>query len=384
LTAALYRSTESFDIDDPYDDDFDGFYAAYHNLLREDVHEEYYSPSLLAHPSTARFWRLPDLRDLTDTSDQLRGVRREGIGHFTRIPRWAYLVTLTQWRQPTLSTEMLTQLAISSLQKAISRQQRECPDVRPYSETQARFWLKRMGINSRSANLRKDTWAIVYTFSTLIGRGDYDVRQGELLYSTERWESTGPEALEPDLDGSKKSVIQACGWPDGGVSGEIAEMGWEEELGSEEEVLFLATVAAKEIEVLGVDADGHSDDVNYAIRSHMLLGVLRAAFETDRTQHVDGLKRQFVSAGRLDDDGVGPWIERVLEVMEPYVAVDGGVAAHKRPADASGWSELLRLILEENGQVFGRWKMCGMDRNPPFLLKARMDLVTDHHPGMSG
>jgi hypothetical protein len=103
----------------------------------------------------------------------------------------------------------------------------------------------------------------------------------------------------------------------------------------------------------------------------MILGVLRTAFETEthRPRHIDDLKRQITSAGKLDDETVGPWVEKVLEIVEPY-------AKRTRPTDVPGWSKLLQLILEENGQLFGRWKQMGEPKNP-FQLGPRMDLVTE-------
>lgn len=365
--------------DDVYYDNFEAFYAKYHNLLHEEAWKEYYTPAFLAHPSTARFWRLPNLQDLTDTSKQLGGVGRRinSTSHFTKLPRWAYTVTHTHYRQPALPKATIKELAASTLQDTISRQRKDWPDVQPYSETQAQFWLNKMRFESIDVKPYKAFWLLRELFSCRVASGYYDLHEWEAHYSPERWESTEAQvkAVEPDRDGTWTSEIM---WCDIARGGEAAMIGWAEELGGEEEIMFLAAVAAKEIEALAMEKAGAGTmdgdtmaGLNYAIRSHMILGILRAAFETatQRTRHIDDLKRQITSAGRLDDETVGPWVEKVLEIVEPY-------AERTRPTDVPGWSKLLQLILEENGQLFGRWKQMGEPMNP-FQLGPRMDLVTE-------
>ncbi|KAH6677896.1 hypothetical protein F5X68DRAFT_278044 [Plectosphaerella plurivora] len=372
MVAAVYRMTDGWDNQDVDGDNFDVFYAKHSDLLREDVWKNFYSPAFLAQPSTARFWRLPNLRDLTDTSDPLGGVRREGANssHFTKLPRWSNLLKNTQRRQPNLPNDVLVDLAISTLKDTIARQRKHCPAIQPYSETQTRYYLKNT-LDVPVGGLREDFWSWMYAFGTLLGQGALDAREWEADYSRERWESVEGrnQVLEPDLDGTRKSEVEFCGWPDGGVGGAVGGMGWVEELGSEEEVTFLAAVAAKEVETL----DGEIG-MNYAIRSHMLLGILRAVFETGqaRVDAVEELKRQVVLTRRLDEDVAGPWIEKALGLMEPF-AIDA-----QRPEDTSGWSLLLRRVLEENGQLFGRWQQWGGEpgKSNLFVLKPRWDLVT--------
>lgn len=224
--------------------------------------------------------------------------------------------------------------------------------------------------------LPEKQWDLYYLFGTLVASGYYDVRMWERYYSRERWESAEAQVrfLEEDLDGTRKSEVEWCGFPDGGLMGEVSVMGYEEELGSDEGIMFLAAVAAKEIEEALAAEEAENTDgatgLNYAIRSHMLLGVLRAAFETDQARHMDDLKQRVVTSGRLDEKTVGPWMESVLEVIKPYTD-------RTRPAHIPGWSRLLRLILEENGQLFGRWKQMSSEQrfNNPFKLGPRKDLV---------
>jgi hypothetical protein len=349
------------------------------------VWQEYYTPAFLAHPSTVRFWRLPNIQDLTDTSKQLGGVgqRITSTGHFTKLPRWAYTVTHTHYRQPTLPKATVKELALTTLQDTISRQRKDCPDIQPYSETQTRFWLNKMRFESIDVRPHETFWLLKNLFGCRVASGSYDLHEWEAYYSRERWESTEAQvkAVEPDRDGTWKSDIL---WCDIARGGEASMIGWAEELGGEEEIKFLAAVAAKEIEALpkgeaGTSAEEMADAVNgdtatglnYAIRSHMILGVLRAAFETKtyRARHLDDLKRQITSACRLDDEAVTPWVEQVLEVVEPY-------AKRTRPTDIPSWSRLLQLILEENGQLFGRWKQMGEPKNP-FRLGPRRDLLSE-------
>jgi hypothetical protein len=72
----------------------------------------------------------------------------------------------------------------------------------------------------------------------------------ETHYSPERWHSAEARKiyLEPDLDGTREGEIMWCGMPDGGIGAYARWRGWEPELGSEEEVAFLAAVAGKKVE----------------------------------------------------------------------------------------------------------------------------------------
>lgn len=180
----------------------------------------------------------------------------------------------------------------------------------------------------------------------------------EAYYSRKLWDSIDAP-LEPDLDGTRKSEVDWCGWPDGGVGVQAWCRGWEPEVGSEEEIEFLAAVAVKETE--GIDVS----NLDYAMRSHMLLGVMRAAFETEREKHVEDLKRRIVEAGRIDESKAEQWIQQVLMVMEPYVP-----QWHVWPATAEGRSELLRRILVENGHLFARWKLSPLSKEFNFELKS--------------
>ncbi|KND90822.1 hypothetical protein TOPH_04586 [Tolypocladium ophioglossoides CBS 100239] len=361
IAAGTYRSSDQLDGEFPSPEDFDMFYAQHHQLLGEDTWRQYYSPAVLAQAMTARFYRPPDLQDLPDSSDPLGLPRQKGIGHFIKLPRWARNVAQTHRRQPTLPVATITQIALSTLQQTISRLRKDCPNVQPYSETQARFWLEHMELGSPRL-LPSVAWK-PNDFGICVAQGAFDTWAWEAYYSRERWESsTDAPYLEPDLDGTRESEVHWCGWPDGGLSMQAWWRRWEPEVGSEEEIAFLAAVAAKEME--GVDASS----LDSAMRSHLLLGVMCAAFEMERREeHVEDLKRRMVGASRIDDEGKAEqWIRQALMVMEPYVRrMDGW------PAAVEDRSELLRHILVENGQLFARYKLAPLPKEFSFELKPR-------------
>ncbi|WDK11909.1 hypothetical protein CGRA01v4_03188 [Colletotrichum graminicola] len=107
-------------------------------------------------------------------------------------------------------------------------------------------------------------------------------------------------------------------------------------------------------------------DLDYAIRSHILRGVMRAAFEVEKGQQVEEVKQRMVAAGRIDETRAEQWIREALVVMEPYVRNND-----RRPASEEGWGELLRQILVENGQLFARWKLSDSSKEFNFELKPR-------------
>ncbi|OBT69093.1 hypothetical protein VE03_01392 [Pseudogymnoascus sp. 23342-1-I1] len=366
IGAGINRYSEDYnedytDDDFPSIDDFDKFYAQHHQLLNQDAWRQYYSPSFLAQATSARLFRLPDLQDATDSSGPPWQMQQKGIGHFTKLPRWAYNAARTARRSPNLSVATITQIALSTLEQTISRLRKDHPSVQPYSATQASFWLKRMKIGFPGPT-RKTEWR-PNQFDVYAAQGGYDMCEWEAHYSPKLWDSMEARVapLEPDLDGTRKSKIRWCGMPDGcAVEWDVRRRGWEPELGSEEEIEFLAAIAAKETEGIEVG------DLDYAMRSHMLLGVMHVAFETEREKHIEDLKRAMVEAGRIDEGKAEQWIQEVLMVMEPYVR-KGDVW----PASRENRGELLRHILAENGQVFARWKLPPTSKEFDFKLNTK-------------
>lgn len=258
----------------------------------------------------------------------------------------------------------IVQLALSTLQQTTARLRQDCPDVVPYSETQARFWLHHMNADENSSPSHASP-AVLWgpkDFGMNTGRGLYDVWKWEAYYSPERWMAVDEPCREPDLDGTRKSEIMWSGCPDGGTGEEAWRRGWDPEVGSDEEIAFMAAVAVQETE--GVD----ESRLDYTMRSHMVLGVLRLACQTEaeREKLVEDLKRQFVEAGRLKEDRAEPWIRQALLVMEPY-----GQAGHGWPIVAGERSALLRKILVENGQLFAQWKYSPHSKEFDFKLEEK-------------
>lgn len=167
----------------------------------------------------------------------------------------------------------------------------------------------------------------------------------ERHYTPERWHAVSVVALEPDLDGTARSELGWCGWPDGGAGSLAAQRGWVPELGSEEEVKFMAAVAAKETECCDMDA------LNYSVRSHILLAMLHLAFlpESQREEFGKKMRQGVLEKGRLDETTMDEWIENVLGVIEPYT-----LEQKVFPATNDGRTALLRRVLAENGQLFAR------------------------------
>ncbi|KAK4197625.1 hypothetical protein QBC40DRAFT_333114 [Triangularia verruculosa] len=372
LAAAIYRSSSQLTGDFPSpSNDFPTFYTEHAALLHPEAWRAYYSPAFLAHPTTARFYRLPNLQDLPDLSSPLAQPRESlpaaaGVVHATKLPRWAYSVARTHRRQLLLPLETLTRLALSTLKTTTARLCAADPSVQPYSETQARFWLEHMKLGSSGSSSTKEAWK-PNGFGVLVAQGGVDVFAWEERYSARLWEESvarGGEVVKPDLDldGTWKSSVEWCGEPDGGVGVQAWWRGWEEEVGSEEEVEFLAAVAVEETAGLGVG------ELDFAVRSHVILGVMRVAVLGGQEKEVllEEMERGMVRKGRVGEDRAGRWLREVLGVVEPYVRMWEGVwpGAEER-------GEVLRRILVDNGQLFARWKISPLLKEFNFELGAR-------------
>lgn len=207
-------------------------------------------------------------------------------------------------------------------------------------------------------------------FGILAAQGAYDVYEWERKYSVQLWEASWERSgvVEPDVveDGTWKSEVMWCGWPDGGVGAYAWWRGWEGELGGEEEIEFLAAVAVEE--TVGVELD----KLDLAVRSHILLGVMRAAVKTglEREDLLLELETGMVQSGRIKEERAGLWLREALGVMEPYVRIWEGVW----PDDAEEErGKMLRRILVENGQLFARWKASPHLKEFSFVLGPRVE-----------
>ncbi|GIK01912.1 hypothetical protein Aspvir_005953 [Aspergillus viridinutans] len=370
LAAATYRSSDQMDGDFPSPDDFQSFYTTHHALLNPSAWRSYYSETFLKQRTTARFYRLPDLQDLPDSDSPLGQPRKRphlgGGVHATKLPRWAYSVSRTRRRQPLLPLETFTELALSTLKTTITRLRAVYPSVPPYSETQALFWLEYMDLGFPAAKAVSRQWWEPNSFGIPAAQGAYDVYAWEEKYSAQVWEASRERrgVVEPDVeDGVWKSEVMWCGWPDGGIGAEAWWRGWEGELGGEEEVEFLAAVAVEE--TVGVELG----ELDFAVRSHVLQGVMRAAAAAGRERDVflEELERGMVGKGRIGEGRAGRWLGEALGVVEPYVRIWEGVWPDTEEERAEG----LRRILVENGQLFARWKVSPLLKEFSFELGPR-------------
>ncbi|KAB8212524.1 hypothetical protein BDV34DRAFT_218897 [Aspergillus parasiticus] len=356
LAAAIYRSSSQLTGDFPCPSNFPAFYTTHCALLHPSVWRSYYSPAFLTQNATARFYRLPDLQDLPDSSSPLAQPRQQlpagGSAYATKLPRWAHSVARTRRRQPSLPLVILTRLALRTLETTTARLRRAHPSVPPYSETQARFWLEYMGLGShdpsgstKAASL--GAWK-PNGFGVLVAQGALDVYEWEAQHSAQLGEASG---------------VVWCGEPDGGVGVQAWWRGWEAELGSEEEVEFLAAVAVEE--TVGVEVG----ELDFAVRSHVLLGVMRAAVEGGREREalLEELEKGMVEKGRIGEGRAGRWLREALGVMEPYVKMWEGAW----PSAEEERGEVLRRILVENGQLFARWKVSPLLKEFSFELGPR-------------
>ncbi|KAK4132425.1 hypothetical protein BT67DRAFT_481732 [Trichocladium antarcticum] len=379
LAAAIYRASDQLTGDFPSPADFPTFYAAHAALLHPAAWRAYYTPAFLAHPTTARFYRLPNLGDLPDASSPLGQPRPRprlpaaaAGAHATKLPRWAHAVARTyrrtrRRRQPSpLPLETLTRLALRTLEATTTA----CPGAQPYSETQARFWLDYMKLGSplsgsgsgsageEEGEEKEAAWRRPDGFGVLVAQGAVDVFAWEAQYSARLWaasaavESRG-EVVKPDLglECGWVSGVEWCGEPDGGVGVQAWWRGWDGEVGSEEEVEFLAAVAVEETAGVGVGVG----ELDFAVRSHLVLGVMQTATVGGEEREVllEEMERGMVAKGRrIGGDRARKWLREVLAVVEPYVRMWEGVWPG---AEETG--EVLRRVLVENGQLFARWKV---------------------------
>ena len=322
--------------------------------------------------TTARFYRLPNLQDLPDSNNPLDLPTRErshigGGPHTTKLPRWAYNVARTNRRQHLLPLVTLNNIALNTLEATINRLRKTHPSVRPYSETQARFWLEYMGFGARTRSMAPSRGAWDENrFGILAAQGLYDMYEWEGKYSVQLWEASWERSgvVKPDVeDGIWKSDVMFCGLPDGGVGMYAWWRGWEAELGSEEEMEFLAAVAVEE--TVGIQLD----KLDLAVRSHILLGVMRATVKTglERDDLLQELETGMVQSGRIREERAGLWLREALRVMEPYVRIWEGVWP-----DVEEREMMLQRILVENGQLFARWKASPHLKEFSFVLGPRV------------
>ncbi|TQB69479.1 hypothetical protein MPDQ_001839 [Monascus purpureus] len=365
LAAAIYRYSSQLEDDFPSFSDFPAFYTAHHALLHASAWRSYYSTPFLTQRTTARFYRLPDLQDLPDSSSPLCQPRQSPASvHVLKLPRWAYTVGCTRRRQPFLPCAALTAVALSTLEATMTRLHTAYPSAPPYSESHARFWLDYFTPDPSPSRVAKvpprEAWG-PNSFGILVAQGKYDIQGLEAEYLAQ---VSGGEVTEGD---SLSEQVIWCGLPDGGIGEQAWWRGWEEEVGSEEEVEFLAAVAVEETVGFGLQGI-EMDELDLSIRSHILLAVMQAAVKDrqERERFLGELERRMVQKGRLGKERAGRWAREALGIMEPYVREWQGVwpGAEER-------GKMLRRILVENAQLFARWTVSPVSKQFTFELGPR-------------
>ncbi|KAJ5799007.1 uncharacterized protein N7503_006512 [Penicillium pulvis] len=221
---------------------------------------------------------------------------------------------------PTLSS------ALNTLEATMTRRHTAYPGAQPYSESHARFWLDYFTPDSSSSRLNKASRAAwgPNGFGILVAQGKCDIHGLEAAYLAQQSEGVVAEG-----------------------DGESEQRGWEAEVGSEEEVEFLAAVAVEETLELGLE-DMEMDDLDLSIRSHIPRAAMQAAVKDrlERERFIGELKRQMAQKGRIgEEEGVWP-------------------GAEER-------GEMLQRILVENAQLFARWRVSPLSKQFAFVLGPR-------------
>jgi hypothetical protein len=394
IVAAYYRWTDQLNGDDELTfSDFDAFYTAHHALLNPTAWRSYYSTAFLTQPTTARFYRMPNLQDLPDSSSPLSLPRDNPVSeHVLKLPRWAYTVGRTRHRQPLLPYDTITKIALRTLEAVLTRLHSAHPSTPLFSESHAHFWLDEYckppvaepkqealstetdtqleGEEKKIPSTRKDNreaWG-PHHFGLNVASGLYDIHSLEAQYLAQVSSGKIVEA-EPS-----KPMFYWVGIPDGGTAIQALQRGWQEEIGSEEEVEFLAAVAMEETAGLGAGAI-KVDDLDCSIRSHILLAVMQAALVKnmqERERFLGELERRMVQKGRIGEERAGRWVREALEIMVPYVRVWQG-----EWPDTEERGKMLRRILVENPLLFARWKLSPVLRQFAFD-DAKVDCLGCH------
>ncbi|KAL8366213.1 hypothetical protein RB595_007920 [Gaeumannomyces hyphopodioides] len=156
IMAGHYNSSDQLNNEILTTNMFDSFYSQQRELIDQDAWKQYYSPSFLVQAASARFYRLPNLRDLPDASDPLANPRDRGTGHFTKLYHWAYAVARTRAVEPTLPAVTIDHLALSTLRRTASRLRDEVP-----AHSLIRKHKRAFGLNTREIPIAARTPMII-------------------------------------------------------------------------------------------------------------------------------------------------------------------------------------------------------------------------------
>ena len=114
-------------------------------LMYGGLWKEWYTKDLMMSPEAKQYWRLPDLQALPDfaekTETQKRHVRRLSQEEPFRLIRFAFAV-VQRYMSSDIRRGWLIKQSMAALQQTTMRARAQNPDMRPYSETQAYFWIQ--------------------------------------------------------------------------------------------------------------------------------------------------------------------------------------------------------------------------------------------------
>ena len=115
------------------------------HLMYGGLWKEWYTEELMMSPEAKEYWRLPDLQALPDfaerTGSQKRRTRRLSQEEPFRLIRFAFAV-VQKYMSSDVRRGWLVKQSLAALQTTTMRLRSQNPDMRPYSETQAYFWIQ--------------------------------------------------------------------------------------------------------------------------------------------------------------------------------------------------------------------------------------------------
>jgi ubiquitin carboxyl-terminal hydrolase L3 len=114
-------------------------------LMHGGLWKDWYTKDLMMSPEAKQYWRLPDLQALPDfaerTTTHKRHVRRRSQEEPFRLIRFAFAV-VQKYMSSNVRRGWLVKQSLAALQTTTMRIRAQNPDMRPYSETQAYFWIQ--------------------------------------------------------------------------------------------------------------------------------------------------------------------------------------------------------------------------------------------------
>jgi ubiquitin carboxyl-terminal hydrolase L3 len=230
-------------------------------LMYGGLWKDFYTKDLMMSPEAKQYWRLPDLQPLPDfaerTKTDRRRVRRLSQEEPFRLMRFAFAV-VQKYMSSEVKRGWLVKQSLAALQTTTMRIRAQNPDMRPYSETQAYFWIQivhaalsgwqEAATKSDGANMAVERMS----FSSFRVLFDMDPSVWRRYYTPNRWDSVEarlsfvlPE-LQPlpniiSLPSSEKFMLAAA------KQAETAGVGTAAEIPSMEELAMNANILLGEL-----------------------------------------------------------------------------------------------------------------------------------------